>query len=98
MAQLRVHSLSMLTSRATGVVSVISPDSQPYISCNVCLENLVTHHDFLYFYHLPVWQFKQYFFCCNFFLGVYQHTSGGALGGHAIKILGWGTEDSKPYW
>lgn len=37
-------------------------------------------------------------FCCNFFLGVYQHTSGGALGGHAIKILGWGTEDSKPYW
>lgn len=30
--------------------------------------------------------------------GVYQHTTGGALGGHAIKILGWGTEDSTPYW
>nr|AGL33709.1 cathepsin B [Sinonovacula constricta] len=30
--------------------------------------------------------------------GVYQHMSGAPLGGHAIKILGWGTEDSKPYW
>lgn len=30
--------------------------------------------------------------------GVYEHTSGSPLGGHAIKILGWGTEDSKPYW
>ncbi|XP_072042204.1 cathepsin B-like [Amphiura filiformis] len=30
--------------------------------------------------------------------GVYQHTSGEALGGHAIRILGWGTEDGTPYW
>ncbi|XP_074656001.1 cathepsin B-like isoform X1 [Tubulanus polymorphus] len=30
--------------------------------------------------------------------GVYQHTSGGQLGGHAIKILGWGVEDGTPYW
>ena len=32
--------------------------------------------------------------------GVYQHTSGDELGGHAIKILGWGVDgDSKtPYW
>ncbi|XP_052261582.1 cathepsin B-like [Dreissena polymorpha] len=30
--------------------------------------------------------------------GVYQHKSGQMLGGHAIKILGWGTEDSTPYW
>lgn len=30
--------------------------------------------------------------------GVYQHTSGAPLGGHAIKILGWGTEEGKPYW
>lgn len=30
--------------------------------------------------------------------GVYQHVSGAPLGGHAIKILGWGTEDDKPYW
>ena len=32
------------------------------------------------------------------FLGVYQHIYGSALGGHAIKILGWGTEGGKPYW
>merc|ERR1739838_1231212 len=23
---------------------------------------------------------------------------GGALGGHAIKIVGWGVEDGTPYW
>jgi cathepsin B len=30
--------------------------------------------------------------------GVYQHTSGQALGGHAIKIIGWGTENGVDYW
>lgn len=30
--------------------------------------------------------------------GVYQHVSGSALGGHAIKILGWGEENGVPYW
>jgi cathepsin B len=30
--------------------------------------------------------------------GVYQHTTGSELGGHAIKILGWGTLNGTPYW
>merc|ERR1712070_1083553 len=30
--------------------------------------------------------------------GVYQHTSGSALGGHAVAMIGWGTEDGTPYW
>ena len=30
--------------------------------------------------------------------GVYKHTTGQALGGHAIKILGWGIESSLKYW
>jgi cathepsin B len=30
--------------------------------------------------------------------GVYKHTTGGELGGHAIKILGWGVENGTPYW
>ena len=30
--------------------------------------------------------------------GVYQHTSGDELGGHAIKILGWGSENGTPFW
>lgn len=34
----------------------------------------------------------------NYKSGVYQHESGSALGGHAIKILGWGVEDGTPYW
>lgn len=30
--------------------------------------------------------------------GVYQHVTGDFLGGHAVKILGWGVEDDTPYW
>jgi cathepsin B len=30
--------------------------------------------------------------------GVYQHVTGSALGGHAIKILGWGVENGTKYW
>jgi len=30
--------------------------------------------------------------------GVYQYTTGDELGGHAIKILGWGVESGTPYW
>ena len=30
--------------------------------------------------------------------GVYQHKSGKALGGHAIKLIGWGTENGIDYW
>jgi hypothetical protein len=30
--------------------------------------------------------------------GVYQHKTGSALGGHAIKIVGWGVESGTPYW
>ena len=30
--------------------------------------------------------------------GVYTHKSGSMLGGHAIKIIGWGNEDGKDYW
>jgi len=30
--------------------------------------------------------------------GVYQHTSGGMAGGHAIKVLGWGQENGVNYW
>lgn len=30
--------------------------------------------------------------------GVYQHRAGSVLGGHAVRILGWGTENGTPYW
>lgn len=30
--------------------------------------------------------------------GVYQHVHGKALGGHAIRIIGWGVENNTPYW
>jgi len=34
----------------------------------------------------------------NYKSGVYQQTSDEQLGGHAIRILGWGTEKGTPYW
>jgi cathepsin B len=30
--------------------------------------------------------------------GVYQHTTGDMLGGHAVEIVGWGVENNVPYW
>lgn len=30
--------------------------------------------------------------------GVYQHVKGKMLGGHAIRILGWGVENDTKYW
>ncbi|KAK3924559.1 Cathepsin B [Frankliniella fusca] len=30
--------------------------------------------------------------------GVYQHVSGSVLGGHAVRMLGWGVENGTPYW
>jgi cathepsin B len=30
--------------------------------------------------------------------GVYQHKTGTMLGGHAVRMLGWGTENGTPYW
>lgn len=30
--------------------------------------------------------------------GVYKHTSGSMLGGHAVLMLGWGTENGEDYW
>lgn len=34
----------------------------------------------------------------RFFSGVYQHVTGEMMGGHAIRILGWGVENGTPYW
>jgi cathepsin B len=31
--------------------------------------------------------------------GVYKHITGGVMGGHAVKLIGWGTTDSgEDYW
>lgn len=34
----------------------------------------------------------------NYVSGIYQPTSSQVLGGHAIKIVGWGTENGVDYW
>jgi len=30
--------------------------------------------------------------------GVYHHVTGKLLGGHAVKLIGWGVENGVPYW
>lgn len=30
--------------------------------------------------------------------GVYQHITGKAVGGHCVKIIGWGVENGTKYW
>jgi cathepsin B len=30
--------------------------------------------------------------------GVYKYTTGELLGGHAVKMLGWGVDNGTPYW
>jgi len=30
--------------------------------------------------------------------GVYKHTTGKKLGGHAVRAIGWGEENGTPYW
>jgi cathepsin B len=30
--------------------------------------------------------------------GVYTHTTGGELGGHAVSMQGWGVENGVKYW
>jgi cathepsin B len=29
---------------------------------------------------------------------VYVHKTGSYLGGHAVKIIGWGVDSGTPYW
>jgi len=30
--------------------------------------------------------------------GIYQHLTGSALGGHAVKMVGWGVQNNTDYW
>lgn len=42
--------------------------------------------------------FSVYSDFANYQSGVYHHTSGSMVGGHAIKIIGWGVDAGTPYW
>ncbi|CAH8429956.1 unnamed protein product [Schistosoma haematobium] len=34
----------------------------------------------------------------NYKSGIYEHITGEPVGGHAIRIIGWGVEKNTPYW
>lgn len=42
--------------------------------------------------------FSVFYDFMNYESGVYQHTQGPFVGGHAVKIIGWGTQNSTDYW
>jgi len=34
----------------------------------------------------------------NYVSGIYHHVSGSEAGGHAVRIVGWGSENGQKYW
>merc|ERR1712217_733366 len=34
----------------------------------------------------------------NYASGIYHHVSGESVGGHAVKVVGWGVEGGVKYW
>merc|ERR1719353_1156846 len=34
----------------------------------------------------------------NYASGIYHHVSGGQVGGHAVKVVGWGVDSGTKYW
>ncbi|GFR67076.1 cathepsin B [Elysia marginata] len=51
------------------------------------------------YYHGPVTAtFTVYSDFPSYKSGVYTHRHGPSLGGHAVKLLGWGTENGLDYW
>ncbi|CAH8824196.1 unnamed protein product [Trichobilharzia szidati] len=34
----------------------------------------------------------------NYKSGIYKHMKGTVIGGHAVRIIGWGVEKKTPYW
>jgi len=45
-----------------------------------------------------VFTFEVYEDFVTYSTGVYQHTKGKFLGGHAVRAIGWGVENGTPYW
>jgi hypothetical protein len=51
----------------------------------------------LYYSELTICNLIQDF--AHYKSGVYKHITGGMMGGHAVKLIGWGTSDSgEDYW
>ncbi|KAG8223838.1 hypothetical protein J437_LFUL007859 [Ladona fulva] len=50
------------------------------------------------FYYITFKFFMKLIDSKHYSTGVYQHVSGEFLGYHAVKIIGWGTENGIPYW
>lgn len=34
----------------------------------------------------------------GFITGVFQHKTGKSVGGHAMRLIGWGVEGGTPFW
>ncbi|KAI6210751.1 Pept-C1 domain-containing protein [Aphelenchoides besseyi] len=43
-------------------------------------------------------QFDVYYDFYNYKSGIYQHVSGNYVGGHAVRLIGWGVDNGTQYW
>ncbi|XP_053314628.1 cathepsin B [Spea bombifrons] len=80
------YSPSYKSDKHFGVDSYSVPSSQEEIMAEI-YKNGPVEGAFLVYADFPLYK-----------SGVYRHVTGEELGGHAIKILGWGVEDGTPYW
>merc|ERR1712127_438745 len=72
-------------------VKAVKGSTTSFRSVEAIMESIMTHG--------PVEAgFRVYRDFMSYKSGVYQHVSGGLAGGHAIKVIGWGTEDGTDYW
>ncbi len=47
---------------------------------------------------MNVCHWQQHLFPVCLCVGVYQHVAGAYVGRHAVKLLGWGSENGTHYW
>jgi len=74
-------------SRKNKASKVYSPGSNPAAIQNDIMTNGPVEADFTVYQDF-----------LSYRNGVYKHSWGQELGGHAIKVLGWGVDGSTPYW
>ena len=86
-------------AKSTDQINESSIDSTvlwDHIFENISSERKVVQIHF-YFSDLTMQKYLKDF--AHYKSGVYKHITGGMMGGHAVKLIGWGTSDAgEDYW
>lgn len=73
-------------------------EDKQFASSNYHLKTVDDIKQDIYLYGSVTGAFTVYEDFLNYKSGIYQHLTGSALGGHAIKIIGWGFDSGLNYW